>query len=112
MNDDLGFGFALRRGWRTRWPSASDDQALPFGRGERFDAAALDLGALQHGRDQFALAALDFGVLHEDLVLLLDLVDLDLFGDHLLLHDVGLDLVGLVGLRLLALQRFRDTRPS
>ena len=32
----------------------------------------------------------------------LDLLDLDLFGDDLLLHDVGLELVGFVGLGLLA----------
>jgi len=44
----------------------------------------------------------DFGLLHLHLLFLLDLLDLDEFGDHLLLHDVGLQFVGLVGLRLLA----------
>ena len=51
--------------------------------------------------------ALDLGVLHLDLLLLLDLLDLHLLGDHLLLHDVGLDLVGLVRLRLLLLGGFQ-----
>ena len=50
-----------------RWPSASKMQPLLFGLGQRLDALALDLGRLQHGRDQLALAALDFGVLHLDL---------------------------------------------
>ena len=43
-----------------------------------------------------------FGFLHLDLLLFLDLKDLDLFGDDLLLHDAGLELVGLVGLGLLS----------
>ena len=84
-------------------PSASDDQALLLGRGQRLDALTLDLGLLQHGRDQLLLAAHDFGFLHLDLLLFLDLLHLHLLGDDLLLHDVGLDLVGLVGLRLLPL---------
>ena len=84
-------------------PSASDGQALPLGRGERLDALALDLGLLQHGRDQLLLAAQDFCFLHLDLLLLLDLLHLHLLRHDLLLHDVGLDLVGLVGLRLLPL---------
>ena len=59
-------------------PSASDDQPLLLGLGQRLDALALDLGLLQHGGDQLAFAALDFGFLHLDLLLLLDLLDLHL----------------------------------
>ena len=58
------------------------------------------------------LAAQDFGFLHLDLLLLLDLLNLDRFGDDLLLHDVRLDFVGLVGLRLLPLHRLEVTAPS
>ena len=78
---------------------------LGFGQG--FDALALELRLLEHGGDQFAFAALDFRFLHLDLVLLFDLVDRDFFGAHLLLHDVGLNFVGLVGLRLLPLHHFQ-----
>ena len=44
--------------------------------GQRLDALALDLGLLQHGGDQFVFAPHDFGLLHLDLLLLLDLLDL------------------------------------
>ena len=73
--------------------------------GEHLDALPLDLGLLQHGRDQLLLAAQDLGFLHLDLLLALDLLHAHRLGDDLLLHDVGLDLVGLVGLRLLLLDR-------
>ena len=81
--------------------------ALLFGFGQRLDAPPLELGLLQHRGDQFAFAAHDFGLLHLDLVLLLDLVNRHFLGAHLLLHDVGLDFVGLVGLRLLLLDRLQ-----
>ena len=51
----------------------------------------------KHSRDQFALAALDFRVLHLDLLFALYPLDAHLLGDYLLLHDVGLDIIGLVG---------------
>ena len=54
--------------------------------------------------------AQDFGFLHLDLVLFFDLADFHRLGDHLLLHDVGLDVVGLVGLRLLLLGQFEILR--
>ena len=38
--------------------------------------------------------------------------DLHRLGDELLLHDVGLDVVGLVGLRLLRLDGLDVARPS
>ena len=57
MADGVAFGF--------------HDQPLLLGFGQRLDALALDLGRLQHGGDQLALAAQDFGLLHLDLVLLL-----------------------------------------
>ena len=84
-----------------------NDRLLLFGLGQRLDSPAFDLGLLENGGDQFALAPLDFRILHCDLPVLFDLVDLDCFGDHLLLHDVGLDLVGFVGLRLLLLHGFQ-----
>ena len=43
-------------------------------------------------------------------MLFLDLPDLDRFRNHLLLHDVGLYVVGFVGLRLLALHGFQVLR--
>ncbi len=73
-----------------------------LGVGDVFDALTLDLGAFEDGGDELLLVTEDFGLLHLDLLLLLDLLDLDLFGDDLLLHDVGLELVGFVGLGLLA----------
>ena len=66
------------------------------------DALRFDLRPLEHGRDELLLVAQDFGLLHLDLRFLLDLLHLHLLGDDLLLHDVGLQLVGLVGLGLLA----------
>ena len=86
-------------------PSASSVSRCRSALGQRLDPLPLDLGLLQDGRDQLLLAARDLGLLHLDLLLLLDLLDPDLLGDDLLLHDVGLDLVGLVRLRLLLLDR-------
>ena len=45
-----------------------------------------------------------------DLLLLFHLLDLHRFGDHLLLHDVGLDVVGFIGLGLLLLGGFQILR--
>ena len=47
----------------------------------------------------------DLGFLHLDLLLLFNLPDLHGLGDDLLLHDVGLDLVGFVRLCLLLRNR-------
>jgi len=60
---------------------------------------------LENGGDQLILPALDFRLLYLDLLFFLHLLDLHLFGNHLLLHDVGLDVVGFVGLSLLPLGR-------
>ena len=109
LEDDVGLGFTLRAN-RGRLAFSFCDQALFLGRGQRLNALALDLGSLQHGGDQFFLAAVDFGFLHLDLLLLLDLLHLDLLGDDLLLHDVGLDVVRLVGLRLLTFRDFEVLR--
>ena len=49
---------------------------------------------------------MDFGLLHGDLTGLLHLLDLDLLSDDLLLHHIGLELIGLVGGRLLLLNGF------
>src|SRR5205085_1699743 len=107
--DDVGFGFALR----ARCGSAAfgfGDLAHLIGFGQRFNATALNFGALQNGRDQLALVPLDLEFLHLYLLLLLDLAHLDLFGDYLLLHDIGLNVVGLVGLGLLLLSGFEVLR--
>ena len=90
-------------------PSASTISALLLGFGQRFNALAFDFGLLQHRGDQFVFAAQDFRFLHLDLAVLSPPVDLHFLGDNLLLHDVGLDLVGLVGLRLLLLHEFPGT---
>ena len=85
-------------------------QALLLGLRQSLDALTLDLGLLQHGRDQFFLAAIDFGLLHLDLPFFLDLPHAHALGDDLLLHDVGLNVVRLVGLRLLLLGDFEILR--
>src|SRR6266853_579220 len=69
--------------------------------GQRLDAAAFHLGGLEYRGDQLALAALDFRFLHLNLRFFLDLLHLHRLGYQLLLHDAGLDVVCLVGLRLL-----------
>src|SRR5438477_299086 len=86
------------------------DQALLFGGSESFDSLTFDFSLLQYGRDQFFLAAIDFRFLHFDLLFFLDLHDLHLLSDNLLLHDVGLDVVGFVGLCLLLLGDFEILR--
>ena len=97
---------------RGRRPFGLDRQPALLGVGQHRDPLALDLGLLQHGRDQLLLAAHDLRFLHLDLLLALDLLDAHRLGDDLLLHDVGLDLVGLVGLRLLLLDGLEVVRPS
>src|SRR5262249_9575884 len=106
LEDDLGFGFALRADGGGA-ALGFHHQARFLGTGESFDAAPLVLGGLQHGRGELGLAALDFGLLHQYLVFLFHLVNDDLFGADLLLHDVGLDLIGFIRLRLLALHAFQ-----
>jgi hypothetical protein len=81
-----------------------------LGRGQRLNALALDFRGLQHGRDQLALAAQNFRILHLDFVLFLHCRTLASSATHLLLHDVGLDVVGFVGLRLLLLDGFQVLR--
>ena len=83
-------------------------QTLLLSLGERFDPLALDLRLFQHGRDQFLFTAIDLRFLHFDLLLFLDLLHFHLLSYNLLLHDVGLDVIGLVGLRLLALGDFKE----
>ena len=85
-------------------------QTLSFRCGQRLDPLTFDLRLLQHGRNQFLLAAVDFRFLHFDLLFFLDLLHLHLLSDDLLLHDVGLDVVGFVSLRLLALGDFEVLR--
>ena len=111
LQNDFGFGFALRAN-RGGGAFGFGDPALPFGGGQCFDPLAIDLGLLQDRRDQFLFTAQNFGFLHLHLVLFFHLPDLHGFGHHLLLHDVGLDVVGLVGLRLLLLGRLPGTAPS
>src|SRR5277367_6588396 len=102
LEDDFGFGFALRtNGGGAAFGFA--DETLTLGVGDGLDALALDFGLLEHGGDEFAFAALDFGVLHFDLRFAFDLLDFYGFSDNLLLHHVGFDFIGLVrgGLGLL-----------
>ena len=109
LEDDLGFGLALLTDRRSV-TFGFRHEALLLGLGDRLDALTLDLGLLQHGRDQFFLAAIDFGLLHLDLSFFLDLLHAHALGNHLLLHDVRLDVVRLVGLRLLLLGDFEVLR--
>src|SRR5579862_6192165 len=102
LEDDFGFRLALRADGGGL-AVGFHGQLRFLGFGQCLDAFALHLRRLQHGGDQFALAPLDFGVLHGDFVLFLYLLDLHLLRDHLLLHDVGLDLISLVGGGLLLL---------
>ena len=71
--------------------------------GQHLNALAFDLRVLEHGCDQFFFMTQDFGLLHLDFLLFLDLPDLHCFHHHLLLHHVGLNVVSFIGLRLLAL---------
>src|SRR5205085_534634 len=59
------------------------DESLAFGFGGGLDAPAIRFGAFLDGRLQFEFAALDFGLLHFDLGLLLDLGHFDRFGNDL-----------------------------
>ena len=82
------------------------NEVLLFGGGQRLNTAAFDVSLFENGGNQSALDALDFSVLHQNRLLTLHLLNLDLFHHHLLLHNVGPDLVGLVGLGLLPLDSF------
>ena len=62
-----------------------------------------DFRRLQNGRNQFGLAAIDFRFLNFDLLFFFDLLHLHLLSDDLLLHDVGLNVIGFVCLCLLTL---------
>ena len=93
-------------------PSASVGQTSLLRRSQVLNPLALDLGALQHRRDQFLLVAQDLGFLHLDLAFLLHLLHLHLLSRHLLQHDVGLQLVRLVGRAPAAGGSARHTRPS
>ena len=73
-----------------------------LGVGDIFNALTFDLGALENGGDELLLMPDDLRLLNLELLLFLNLLDLHLFGDDLLLHDVGLDLIGFVGLSFLA----------
>src|SRR5277367_5262942 len=88
LEDDFGFGFALR----------ANGRGAAFGFAD--NALTFDFCALEHGGDQFAFAARDFGVLHLDLRFAFDLLNAHLFEDDVLLLAIGFDLVGLIGLRL------------
>src|SRR2546427_1565107 len=99
LEDDFGFGFTLRADRRSA-AFRFGYQPLTLGAGQRFDALAFDFRRLQHGSDELALAALDFCFLHLYLGFTLHLLHSHGFGDDLLLHDVGLDLVSFVGGRL------------
>ena len=102
---DGSFGFAL--GSDSNGAALGfGNEALLFSGGQRLNVAAFDFSLFENGGNQFALDALDFSVLHQNRLLMLHLLNLDLFHHHLLLHDVGLDLVGLVGLGLLPLDSF------
>ena len=52
----------------------------------------------------------NLSLLHLDLLLLLDLLHLHLFGNNLLLHHVRLQLVSFVGLGLLTPRGLRELR--
>src|ERR1019366_8621648 len=105
LEDDFGFRLALSAD-RTGMAFRFHRQALPFSFGQRLNPLALDFCPLQYGGYQFLLATQDFGLLHLHLLLFFDLLDLHSLGGHLLLHDIGLDLVRFVGLRLLAFYQF------
>src|SRR5439155_7917641 len=105
LEDDLGFSFTLHANGLSLAFSLGD-LALLLGFRDVQDPLLLDFSLLEHGGDQFFLMAHDLGFLHLDLLLFLDLLHLDLLSHHLLLRDVLLQLVGFVGLRLLALHGF------
>ena len=77
------------------------ENALSLGFRHRLNAPSLGLGRFLDRRLQLKLTALNFGLLHFNLRVLLNLGHFDRLGDHLLLHHVGLNIVGLVSGRLL-----------
>src|SRR5207248_10015654 len=96
LEDALGFGFALsadRRGMSFGFR----DQTLLLRRGQSLNPLTLDLGTLQNSRDQFFLTAINFRFLNFDLLFFLNLLHLHLLSDDLLLHDIGLNVIRLVG---------------
>src|SRR5262252_1320237 len=99
LEDDFGLGFALSAD-RGGLPFGFGHQALTLGVGKGLDTLALDFGLLQDGGDEFTFTPGDFGFLHFDLGLALDLLNAHLLGHNGLLLAIGFDFVGLVGLRL------------
>src|SRR5207244_1247428 len=110
LEDDFGFGFALLPDSGSM-AFGFGHQALLFCRRQRLDPLTFDLCLLQHGCDQFFLAARDLRFLYFHLLFFLDLLHLHLLSDDLLLHDVGLYVIGLIGLRLLPLGDFEELCP-
>ena len=109
LEDDLGLGLALRaRGRGVTF--GLRHQPLPLGVRQRLDALTIDLRLLQYSGDELFLAPRDLGLLNLHLLLFLDLLYAHGFSDDLLLHDVRLDLVRLVRLRLLLLDAFHVLR--
>ena len=107
LEDNLGFGFARR----TRGSGAAISlkcQTLFFRFGQSLDALPLDFRVFQNGRNQLALSPLNLRVLNRDLAFLLDSLNFDLLGDHLLLHHVSLQFVGFIGRGLLPLDGFLE----
>jgi len=82
----VAFGFAIRR---------------CFSAAANVSMRCRSISALSIPSDEFFFAAADFGVLNFDLSFFFDLLHSHAFGDDLLLHDIGLNVVDLVGLRLL-----------
>src|SRR5438477_11939316 len=110
FEDDFGFGFALLPNGGSM-AFGFGHETLFFCRRQGLDPLTLDLGLLQHGRDQLLLAARDLRFLYFHLLFFLDLLNLHLLSDDLLLHDVGLYVIGLIGLRLLPLGDFEELCP-
>src|SRR5208283_1721850 len=106
LENDFGFGFTLCAN-RGSLALGFGNQALALGAGKRLDALALDFRLFQDGGDEFAFAANDFGVLNFYLGFALDLLNADLFEYDGLLLAIGLDFIGLVGLRLGLLAGFQ-----
>src|SRR5581483_9583604 len=93
-----GFRFALALCFGAIGQTLSfQDDALALGFRHGFDAAALSFGGFLDGCLQLQFTALDFGLLHFDLGVLLNLGHADGFLDYLLLRHIGLDIVGFVG---------------
>jgi len=100
LEDDFGFGLTLRaNGRRTSFRFA--DQPLPFRFRERLNALALDVRRIQYrGQSSSRFAARDFRFLHASPALRAHCWHADRFHDHLLLLDVGFDLIRFICLRL------------